>query len=201
MKRIAIVLLGTILIGFAACKKDDEHNYDNHSSPLHVMMMSMDSTMDKLIMTGDPDHDFAMMMKVHHQGAITMANYELSNGTDATIKAMAQKMKDAQAKEIASLDSFMMAHSPSGSNMAFETAADAAMDKMMADMNSLVLKGQTDHDFVHLMIIHHESAIGMANAEIQHGQVVFMKNMAQMMKGDQTMEIGELQSWLNAGND
>lgn len=199
MKTILISITVAGLFIISACNKDK--TYDNHKSPLMQMMHTMSEDMDNMVMTMDPDHDFAMMMKRHHQGAIEMADYELANGTDNTIKNMAQMMKDDQMAEIAKLDSFMNAHTPSGSSMAFDNAAQAAMNTMDSDADAQKLNGKADHDFVHLMIQHHKGATAMANAELQYGQVPFIKNMAQMMKDAQSQEISNLQAWLNAGND
>lgn len=200
MKQIIFLLCIAATIAFPSCKKDNK-NFDNHSSPLMMAMHKMSDNMAKMTMTMDPDHDFAMMMKEHHMGAIEMADYELLNGTDATIKNMAQMMKDAQSKEIATLDSFMMVHAPSGHSQPFMDASQMAMKKMDSDADAQKLNGGADHDFVHLMIVHHQSALMMADAELQYGQVPFMKNMAQMMKDDQTKEISDLQAWLNSGKD
>lgn len=187
---------------FAACKKNDSATtYDNHSSPLMKMMHDMDDSMQAMVMTHDPDNDFANMMMMHHMGAINMAIHELANGTDATIKAMAQKMKDAQMKERATLDSFVMAHSPSGTSMAMMDSLNASMNRMATNADAQTLKGQSDHDFVHLMIVHHQSAVEMATDEMMYGQVAFMKNMASMMKADQTQEISDMKAWLSSGKD
>lgn len=58
--------------------------------------------MKDMMMTpsGDADKDFAMMMIPHHQGAIGMAEVELKYGKDPVLKEMAQKIIDAQKKEI-----------------------------------------------------------------------------------------------------
>ncbi len=61
-------------------------------------------------MTGNPDKDFILMMIPHHQGAIDMARAELEHGTDAAIKAMAQKMIDAQEAEIAEMQAWLAAN-------------------------------------------------------------------------------------------
>ena len=164
-------------------------------------MHNMDDSMQAMVMTKDPDHDFAMMMMMHHMGAIDMANYELANGTDATIKAMAQAIKDAQMKERATLDSFVMAHAPSTMVMAMMDSLNASMNRMVTKADALTLKGQSDHYFAHLMIVHHTSAVEMASDEIMYGKVPFMKNMATMIKADQTKEINDFQTWLNGGKD
>jgi uncharacterized protein (DUF305 family) len=58
-------------------------------------------------MSGDPDADFAAMMKAHHQGAIDMARVELQYGADPQLKAMAQDVINAQTKEIDTLDQWL----------------------------------------------------------------------------------------------
>ena len=55
------------------------------------MMMGMDG-MQKMTMSGDTDKDFAMVMKMHHQQALNMAEMELANGKSADMKAMAKQI-------------------------------------------------------------------------------------------------------------
>ena len=73
-------------------------------------MMGMMKNMESMKTTGDTDHDFAMMMKMHHQGAIDMAQMELKSGKDASLKAMATKIIEAQQKEIRQLDQWLARH-------------------------------------------------------------------------------------------
>jgi uncharacterized protein (DUF305 family) len=74
---------------------------------MHGSMMGMMKNMDSMKMTGDTDRDFAMMMKVHHQGAIDMAKMELQSGKDATMRAMAKRIIEAQQKEIGEFDRWL----------------------------------------------------------------------------------------------
>ena len=59
-------------------------------------------------MSGDVDKDFAMMMKMHHQGALTMAQAELDKGKDPKMQEMARKIIDSQKKEIAEFEQWLM---------------------------------------------------------------------------------------------
>ena len=77
---------------------------------MHGSMMGMMKSMDFMKTTGDPDHDFAMMMKMHHQGAIDMAQMELKSGKDASMRAMAKKIIEAQQKEIKQFDQWLAKH-------------------------------------------------------------------------------------------
>ena len=70
------------------------------------MMMGMDS-MQKMQASGDIDKDFAMMMKMHHQQAVDMAQTELANGKSPEMKAMAKQIIAAQKKEIARFDRWL----------------------------------------------------------------------------------------------
>ena len=73
------------------------------------MKMNMEK-MQKMSMSGDVDKDFAMMMKMHHQHALDMAQMELAHGKSPELKAMAKDMITAQTKEIAQLDDWLNKH-------------------------------------------------------------------------------------------
>ena len=77
----------------------------SHDMKAH-MMMGMDS-MQKMTTSGDIDKDFATMMKMHHQQALTMAEMELAHGKSSEMKAMAKQIIAAQKKEIAQFDKWL----------------------------------------------------------------------------------------------
>ena len=60
--------------------------------------------------TGDADHDFAMMMIPHHQGAIDMAKVELKYGKDPEMRALAKKIMKAQKPEIDQMNKWLAIH-------------------------------------------------------------------------------------------
>ena len=70
-------------------------------------MDDMHNQMTAMKSTGNPDVDFAAMMRVHHQGAVTMAEVELKEGKDPTMKKMARAIIAAQKKEIAMFDKYL----------------------------------------------------------------------------------------------
>jgi uncharacterized protein (DUF305 family) len=70
-------------------------------------MTGMMKNMDSVKVTGDTDRDFATMMKIHHQGAIDMAQMELKSGKDAKMRAMAKRIIEAQQKEIKEFDQWL----------------------------------------------------------------------------------------------
>ena len=81
------------------------------------MMTDMQDKMMAMKSTGNVDVDFAMMMRVHHQSAISMAEAELQNGKDPQMRAMAKDIIRAQKKEIAVFDKFLAKRGDAGMKM------------------------------------------------------------------------------------
>ena len=71
-----------------------------------TMMMGMDS-MQRMQASGNVDKDFAMMMKLHHQQAVDMAEMEIAQGKSPAMKTMARQIIAAQKKEIAAFDAWL----------------------------------------------------------------------------------------------
>ena len=80
------------------------------SKDMSHKMDSMDEKMKSMPMSGDVDYDFAMMMRIHHQGALDMAKSELDNGKNPEMRTMAKKIIAAQKKEIAQFDKWIAKH-------------------------------------------------------------------------------------------
>jgi uncharacterized protein (DUF305 family) len=158
--------------------------------------------------TGDADRDFVVMMVPHHQGAIDMAQAELQYGHNEKLLRIAQEIVVEQLQEIAAMRlAIGESASPTwatngaheapaaapqkatpGSDAAFLSRSNAAMDKMMTDM-AVKPTGDVDHDFVAMMVPHHQGAIDMAQAELQYGQNPQLKTIAQEIIVDQMQEI------------
>lgn len=84
---------------------------------MKAMMKDMNDKMSSMPMSGNQDVDFAMMMRMHHQGAIDMAQAELQAGKDPQMRKMATNVIKAQKKEIAELDKFLAKHGHAGETM------------------------------------------------------------------------------------
>jgi len=78
---------------------------------------------------------------------------------------------------------------------------DNEMNKMINKMNDMKMSGNTDIDFVNMMIIHHEGAIDMAATEVSSGKDGNIKSMANNIIKDQQKEIAVMQSWLEKNKD
>jgi uncharacterized protein (DUF305 family) len=72
----------------------------------------------------------------------------------------------------------------------------ASMDKMHMAMDAVKRSGNSDVDFVRLMLPHHQAAIDMAKTQLLHGKDPKMRRLAQEIITDQQSEIELMQRWL-----
>jgi len=166
--------------------------------------------------SGEVDHDFVAMMVPHHQGAIDMAEAELRYGRNEQLLRIAQQIIIEQLQEIAAMriaigervsryEALLAAGVPGASSPASPAGAkepapslkaeapfiaenDAAMDRMMKGM-TITPSGDSDHDFVAMMVPHHQGAIDMAEAELRYGHDARLRLIAQEIIVDQMQEI------------
>ncbi len=197
-KLLGAALFTSILFCIFSCSKDDDDiNLDDHDSnrmmdTMHVMM----SKMDTMHMTNDPDIDFAMMMKMHHMGAISMANLELQEGKNNSMKTTAQHIIDMQQQEIQELNTILASITPDKPDPEFTVEQKSNMEKMGKTADVQLITGDIDNDFATLMIIHHQAALDNASAYLHHGSHDGLKMMANSMITMQSQEIKDLSSWL-----
>jgi uncharacterized protein (DUF305 family) len=71
---------------------------------------------------------------------------------------------------------------------AFMARSNAGMTKMMAAMD-VKPAGNTDQDFVAMMVPHHQGAIDMAEAELRYGSNVPLRRLAEEIVVTQREEI------------
>jgi uncharacterized protein (DUF305 family) len=94
------------------------------------------------------------------------------------------------------------AHATMPMPMATPMAGDAAHKALMGAMQSMSGMGAAmqaediDVAFVCGMIPHHQGAIDMAEAELEHGDDPWVREMAQKVIDAQTAEIAAMREWL-----
>ena len=73
---------------------------------------------------------------------------------------------------------------------------EQAIEKIHTGMASIKPTGDSDADFVRLMLPHHQAALDMAKAELTYGKDPQMRRLAQEIVTDQQSEIELMQLWL-----
>ena len=141
---------------------------------------------------------FATMMIPHHEQAVEMADMILAEeGVDERVRALAEDIKAAQQPEIDEmrqwLDAWGVGHGAPG--------ADMGHGGMMSDDDMDALEAATGAAaarlFLEQMIVHHEGAIDMAQAEVDDGRNPDAVEMARTIVDTQTAEVAVMQGLLD----
>lgn len=78
----------------------------------------------------------------------------------------------------------------------FAAAMHAGMQRMMRDMHAAGGSGNPDHDFLAMMIPHHEGAVEMARLLLVHGRDPATRRLAEDIIAGQTTEIAGMRQRL-----
>lgn len=82
------------------------------------------------------------------------------------------------------------------SSKPFATLMADAMAVMDDGMRRAPMNGQAEHDFITMMIPHHQGAIDMAKAVLLHTQDPALRNLALGIIAEQQNEINLMRAWL-----
>jgi len=72
------------------------------------------------------------------------------------------------------------------------------MQRMQQTMRDAPTTGDPDHDFVAMMLPHHQGAVDMAEVELRFGRDPQMRRLARDIIAAQQREIAEMRGWLAA---
>ena len=165
------------------------------------IMNKMHQAMSAGVQAKNADVGFAKGMIPHHEGAIAMAKVQLQYGKDAEMKALAQKIVDAQQSEISVMQNWLdknESSQPAASNAKEITQAYQQKDMSNHDaMMQGIMDANPDIAFAKGMIPHHQGAIDMATIEQTYGKNPAMLALAKQIKQAQTPEIKQMQDWLS----
>lgn len=154
----------------------------------------------------DADVQFAQMMIPHHRQAIQMAELAPDRAQSADVKALAEQIMGAQEPEIATLTGFLQAWGaevPADDSMNGMAGMDhSGMSGMMTPEQLTELSNASgaefDRMFLEMMVVHHQSAVAEAEAELSDGINPDAKALATDIVKAQNAEISRMQELLQA---
>ncbi|MEW2355912.1 DUF305 domain-containing protein [Spirillospora sp. NPDC029432] len=158
------------------------------------------------------DVTFAQMMIPHHRQAVQMSDMVIGKTRNAEVKALAEKIKKAQAPEIETMTGWLRQW---GAEVPPEQGGDSGhgdqgsghgghggheMPGMMTPAQMAEMEKATgaglDRMFLTMMIEHHEGAVAMAEDEQAKGAYPAAKAMAGTIIRTQRQEITEMRALL-----
>jgi hypothetical protein len=205
MKRIVVALAGPgALAGTVATTAPVSEQSDGEAAPIYEIKIPCGHRNCRLIlvkqMTGEGGKLKELRTQLGNDLAITaIAPRSLSvlRAAMLTVSFVAAAALAACSKESQSLVDYITEicttqfRDASRAEMPFLTDSAAAMSKMMVDMR-VSPSGDVDHDFVAMMVPHHQGAIDMAQAELRYGHNERLRRMAQEIIVTQQQEIAAM---------
>lgn len=196
-RRFALTVAALATVGLVTACSDDD-NRDDHAAPSgHSQSTTTGSPTSVAPQVNSADVDFAAMMIPHHAQAVEMADLVPTRTQNAWLLEFAAKVKAAQQPEI---DQMTQALKSWGQPLP-DTTVHHDMDGMMTpdEMTHLAsLSGAAfDHEWITMMIAHHEGAVSMARTELDEGENPQMRTLAQQIIDSQQAEITELREHLD----
>lgn len=203
---LAILVLGSGILLYnmrddIGVQVDNTQIIDNNAKQSlidSIPKSSIEKNLDEY--TGDEfDRYYIANMLAHHQGAVDMANYALTNAKHQELKTLAQEIISSQTKEIDSMESWQKQwnYPLSSGDMMVDHSAMGMMDEMHS-MNSELqsLSGEAfDKKFIELMIEHHKSAISMSRPGAKNASHQEVKDLTVAVIDAQSKEIIQMQRW------
>lgn len=166
-------------------------------SSLITVINRMIDLMDDMSLTEHFDVHYAKLMMLHHQGAIDMARIEIAKGKDEKLIALAREIMDRKAEEIKILETNVSYHKPKAADDVTDRELKESINKMMRGMKTIEIKGNTDHEYAQMMVLHLQCAIEMSAQEVIQGHHVQLKLKARDMIRDDNTTLDQIKAWLS----
>lgn len=175
---IGVGLSGCITINESSGPNGKMMNPDMHHGSNHSMSIT-----DK--------KSFAEAMIPHHQQAIDISEFALTNTTNAAVVAIAQKIIGEQTPEIERMTVWL-----EGATADYSMLMDGMLSRAQVEELRSAKNGEFDQLYVQYMIQHHEGAVAMA-ADALGIDDPELSDFANEIIVNQSAEIEELMSLLN----
>lgn len=141
------------------------------------------------------DAHFIEQMIPHHEGAIAMASAASARSTDPRIQELAQEIVAAQTGEIEKMQEW---YEDWYGRAPVESMGHGGMHMqgMEGDLEALDNASDFDTEFLRQMIVHHETAVMMAQMLESGTARQEMRTLAGEIIASQTREIAQMRDWL-----
>ncbi len=141
------------------------------------------------------DKAFIDAMVPHHEGAVEMAQVALKHAGHPEIEELAEDIVSAQEKEIKELKGIKQEEFGTSDVPMHMSGGQMRAMGMMEDPQQLADKKPFDEAFIDAMILHHESAIAMAEVSENRTDDPRIRELAKNIVSAQEKEIAQMKRW------
>jgi len=181
----SLSVVGIILVG---CSSDTSMDMGDVGDTSGMSIDAQDSN-------NMADIAFAQMMIPHHEQAVVMSQYALTNTENAQVLALAQEILDAQGPEIEQMNAILARFDAGMGGHGGHTMAGMLTEDELSSLQAA--RGAAfDELFLTGMIAHHVGAIEMADDVLAAGADPEVRALAETIVAGQQAEIEVMQKLL-----
>lgn len=181
----SLSVVGIILVG---CSSDTSMDMGDVGDTSGMSIDAQDSN-------NMADIAFAQMMIPHHEQAVVMSQYALTNTENAQVLALAQEILDAQGPEIEQMNAILARFDAGMGGHGGHTMAGMLTEDELTSLQAA--RGAAfDELFLTGMIAHHVGAIEMADDVLAAGADPEVRALAETIVAGQQAEIEVMQKLL-----
>lgn len=195
--RVALAaVIAIALAPVAGCSTTNDANMPgmNHGSTSPTPAASTATGQPSVVEAfNDDDVMFASMMIAHHQQAVVMSDLLLAkDGIPTELVALAQKIKEAQAPEIARLSGLLASWGQDPSQPTHHHMTEGMMSQEYLDSLATATEAEAAKLYLTGMIEHHQGAVSMARDQVADGRSANAIQLAKRIITSQKREIAAM---------
>lgn len=192
----AVILLA-ILIGSQACSKKEQVEPESELFNLRAAMMEK---IRSAVLTSDPDSDFATIMLIYNDMAISIANKELQSGRSTRMQTIAREIVSGLKTENEEIEKLLKTHQGNLSIPEFREKILLNIERAEKNAQLQAGTGSIDKDFAAIMISQNQGAIENVRLQTVYGAHLPLKTYGISTTEKRDLQNRYLQSWL-LGNE
>ncbi len=195
MKKVLFAVLSVIV---CACHEPSQKvtYYEQHDNCQEMKILDSAMSIDKYVYKGDDDYDLAAALKLHHECSVELAQYEMEHAKNAVMKQIASAILENDKHELLVIDSFLNNYKPVSTISGNYAEVKRTIDKMQHTADLQLIKDNNDYDFAILILPQRQCGIDLADMIVHNCQSPFLKQLAETIDQNETVEIETLQQWL-----
>lgn len=179
------IVLASSSVALTACDKGGERAPSSPTSSAP----SPSAERPAALASNGYDLQFIDSMTEHHRSAVQMGKMASTKASHEELRAMGQKVVDAQDREIAQMKTWRdqwFTNAP----VAVDHSMPGMKQSMGMDMSKLMQSSgaEFDHEYIDMMTKHHEAGIAMAKDALEKSKRDEVKGLAQKIIEDQSKE-------------
>jgi len=201
--KLPVYIIIVLLMGSNLLHAQHEHPVTMAKAGKNAYIAMMDTMMADMhkVSTGNtPETAFLQQMIPHHQGAVVMAEYEITHGKSAEMVKLAKSILIEQKNEIKQMQLWLKQAKLGSGKLAesFTAAMAETMNTMMSTMPKESELDDTDRAFAAVMKPHHQAAIDMARVLLQYSKNGKISAYAKQLIASQQVEVNQMTTFLKS---